>query len=352
MTPRRFLAMAAVSFAAVFGCVWLWVLIMPMAFLDPEYPSWRAKQTLLAACDLGEVLVLGDSRAAVGLMPAAWSVRGVNLAVGGGEPIEALAALTRALRCPNPPKRVILSFDATHFTHPDLFWERTVRFGFLNAAEIATLRRVSHTLGDLSVYEIRHTDDLPSLLRDWMHTASFPSLHFASLVKGGGFLRWSGNEAALAATLAARGQYFFGTASGSGAAAAESHMRGFQPLPVLDWYFLRVLDRLAARGIPAVFLSMPVNEATAGVTDPAVKAGFQAWLAGYEARYSGFRVAGDVMPVWPNALFGDGFSHLNPEGASRFNAALAPCMAEAVVTDACARRAQAAPSGVWTVARR
>ena len=343
LTPRRFLSLAALGFAASFGLVWLWVLTMPMAFLDPEYPSWRAKQDLLAACDLGEILVLGDSRAAVGLMPATWPVRATNLAVGGGEAIEALAALTRALRCPTPPKQVILSLDATHVTHPDLFWERTVRFGFLDGAEIATLRRVSHALGDLSVYEIRHNDGLPSWLRDRMYRAHFPSLHFASLVKGGVFLRWSGNAAALRAGLAARGQYFFGTAPGSDIVAAEGNMRAFHPLPVLDWYFLRLLDQLAARGIPVVFLSMPMNEATAHAVDPEVRAGFRAWLAGYEARYPGFRVVGEVMPHWPNAFFGDGFSHLNPAGAALFNSGLGPCLEASAVSDVCVHRLQAAP---------
>src|SRR5258708_6635222 len=82
------------------------------------------------------VVILGDARAATGRMPARWSTRATNLAVGGGEPIEALAALDRALRCPSPPTRIILSLDAVHFTEPDLFWERTARFGFLDGDEI------------------------------------------------------------------------------------------------------------------------------------------------------------------------------------------------------------------------
>jgi hypothetical protein len=57
---------------------------MPLAFLDPEYPSWRAKQIMLADCDLGEIMILGDSRAASGMMPARWPVPATNLAVGAG----------------------------------------------------------------------------------------------------------------------------------------------------------------------------------------------------------------------------------------------------------------------------
>jgi hypothetical protein len=343
MSPGGFLAMTGTSAVVLFGLVWLWVVTMPLAFLDPEYPSWRAKQMLLANCDLGDILILGDSRAASGMMPARWPVLATNLAVGGGEPIEALAALDRAIRCPAPPRRIILSLDAVHFTQTDLFWERTARFGFVDSREIATLRDVSHKLGDLSIYELRHTDGSPSWLRDAMYQIRFPSLYFSSLMKGGWFLRWPRNEANLAANLASRGHYFFGTASGSSTIAAEGHMREFRPLPVLEWYFNRILEQLEARHIPAVFIAVPMNESTARQVPPEVAVAFRAWLAGYEARYPGFRVAGDVMPHWPDANFGDGFAHLNPEGAQHFSVGLGRCLEEKALTASCIQRLQAAP---------
>jgi hypothetical protein len=343
LKPRDFLALTGGGAVVLFALAWIWIVTMPMAFLDPEYPSWRAKQIMLADCDLGATLILGDSRAATGMMPAGWRGRATNLAVGGGEPIEALAALDRALRCPILPKRVILSLDAVHFTEPDLFWERTARFGFVDAGEIATLREVSHALNDVSVYELRHTDGLPSWLRDAMVRVRFPSLYFTSLVKGGVLLRWPRNRANLAASLASRGQYFFGTAAGSDTVAAEGHLLEFKPLPVLEWYFNRVLEQLDAQGIPAVFIAVPMNDATAREIAPAARDGFRSWLAGYEARYPRFHVAGDVMPHWPNALFGDGFAHLNREGATRFSIGLERCMDEAVLRSRCVQRLQAAP---------
>jgi hypothetical protein len=343
LSPRAFLSVAGGGTILLFGLVWLWVLTMPMAFLDPEYPAWRAKEIMLRECDIGDTLILGDSRAAAGMMPAHWRFSAANLAVGGGEPIEALAALTRALRCPEPPRRVILSLDATHFTEPDLFWERTAHFGFLDGGEIATLRDVSHALGDVSVYEQRHTDGLPSRLRDAMVGVRFPSLYFTSLLKGGLFLRWPRNQQTLDLTLAARGQYFFGTAAGSDIVAAEGHLREFHPLPVLEWYFNQILRQLDARGIPAVFVAVPMNDATMQRIPPAVRIAFRAWLASYEARYPGFRVVGDVMPHWPDAWFGDGFAHLNPDGAARFSFALGRCLEAATLVAECVQRLHDAP---------
>src|ERR1041384_7356107 len=71
LSPGRFLTLTLMTAGSLFGLIWLWVVAMPMAFLDPEYPAWRARQMLLANCDPG-ILILGDSRAAAGIMTARW----------------------------------------------------------------------------------------------------------------------------------------------------------------------------------------------------------------------------------------------------------------------------------------
>src|SRR3954462_10955575 len=122
----RYLRLKVLTATAGFAAVWLWVWTMPMAYMDPEYPSWLAKRIMLDRCDLGEALILGDSRAAADIVPAYLPVKAANLAVGGGEAVEAYAALARALACPVAPRLVLLSFDPGHFVRHDLFWERSV----------------------------------------------------------------------------------------------------------------------------------------------------------------------------------------------------------------------------------
>jgi hypothetical protein len=326
MTYLRLLLVSAV---VSFGLVWAWVAAVPMAFMDPEYPAWRAKQVMLDRCDTGEVVILGDSRAAVGILPDLLPFEATNLAVGGGEAIEAFAALTRAVACPVLPRLVILSFDPGHFVRADLFWERSVRFGFVSPQDIAGLREASRQSGDMSVYEVRQADGLPPPLRDWLYRARFPPLYFASLLHGGGFLRWSGNETRLAETLESRGQYYFGVAAGSDSIAAEGHMAAFRPLPILDAYFDKLLTLLDEHGIDSRFVAMPVNDATWRQVQPAVRDAFAAYLAGHARRHPRFRTASDIMPHWPDRFFGDQFCHLNPDGAERFSAELAQRLQEA-----------------------
>jgi hypothetical protein len=323
---RRYLRALAAGTASVFLLVWVWVASVPMAYLDPEYPFWRAKMAMLAACDLGDVVILGDSRAAAGLLAVSLPVKTANLAVGGGTPVEAYAELTRALACPAMPRRVVVSFDAAHFMQPDLFWERAVRFGFMSGQDLAALRATAEALDDRSLDVRQRFAALPGAVRDWLYLVRFPPLYAASLVQGGVLLRWPENRRAMAVGLVARGQYFFGTDAGSSVEAIDAHLTAFQPTPVLDRYFDRILALLASRGVPVDFVPLPMNQSTAQAVHPAVRAGFEAYLAGYEARYPGFHVLGPSMPAWPDRLFGDAFAHLNPDGAPVFTALFGHCL--------------------------
>lgn len=325
----RYLTIMGLSAVLGFALVWVWVLAMPMAYMDSEYPSWRAKLVMLDRCDLGDAIVLGDSRATAGIIPAGLPFRITNLAVAGGEAIEALAALNRALACPSPPKLVLISLTPGHFALPDLFWERSVRFGFITHQDIAGLRETSRRTGDSSIYEAYHAAGLPTALHDWLYRIGFPPLYFPNLAHGGMVFRWSRNQRALAATLSTRGQYYFGTAHGSSVVAVDGHMDTFTPLPTLDHYFNELLATLDRHRIEARFIAMPVNEATWREVRPAVRERFATYLSEYEHRYKHFHVASDVMPHWPDHFFGDQFCHLNPEGAERFTYLLAQRLQDA-----------------------
>ena len=323
------------------AALWWFVVAAPLAFLDPEYPYWQAKLELLRRCDVGTVLVVGDSRAAVDVIPARLGMTTTNLAVGGGESIEAYVAVQRALACPMPPQRVVVSIDAGHFVRPDLFWDRSVKFGFVTGDDLRALRDVSERLGDVSIMDQKRADGLPRGLRGTLYTSRFPGLYIGSLLRGGVIGRWWDNRQALAEGLAARGQYFFGTDAGSDVVALEGHLPAFAPLPVLDAYFDQMLALLAARHIPVDFVAMPLNAATAAAVRPEVRDGFARYLAGYEARYANFRVVGPVMPAWDNGWFGDAFAHLNPAGAIAFSALFGRCLQTRLEgRDECAALAQ------------
>jgi hypothetical protein len=326
-SARRYLLGLLLIFCVSFGLVWLYVVRFPMAFLDEEYARWDAKQEMLNACDLGDVLVVGDSRAAVDIAPARLGVKATNLALAGSSPIEMFVTLRRALRCVQRPRLVIISFSPAHFVAPDTFWSKSARYRFLTYGDLMELRRNSAAIGDWSIYRDATSDGLPPLASNWIYGIDFPPLYFSSLVEGDVFLRYWKNVRTRGDVLRSRGQYFFAeNESGTDALAPEAAQPAFAVLPIMDRYFDLSLALLARNGVASVFLGMPINESTARVLPPAYKQAFEAYLRGYAAKYAGFSMADDPLPHWPDRYIGDRLSHFNSSGVERYDPGLAGCL--------------------------
>ena len=309
---------------------WAYVLLAPGAFLDDEYARWTAKIQLLDRCDLGELVILGDSRAAVAIAPRQLGIPATNLALAGGTGIEALNVVDRMLRCPIPPRRVILSISGFQLGEIGTFWDKSVRYGLLGWRDLGPLLARSRAIGDMSLYA-GDRDGLPPLMKTVLHGVRFPSLYFNSLVQNGVVLRWSRNQAILRDVLAARGQYWFlgGTGRGSTAIVNEATLPSFNAPPILTDALDTLIARLAARGIAVDFVPIPVNQTSASVARAAYRAELGQYLADLARRHPNFTVLGDAFPAWPDLLFNDRFAHLNIDGTQRFSARLATCLAAA-----------------------
>lgn len=325
---RRYAFGAAGVACLVTALLWAWVVAAPLAYLDREYGAFLAKRQMLAGCDIGRVLILGDSRAAADVAADRLPVAAANLAIGGGGPVEGFYLLRRALACPHPPEAVLLSFNAQHLSHADTFWERSVRFGLIDAADAADAAARAEAIGDAAL-DAHVGDGLSGPIRARMYAMRFPGFYAASVVRGGIGLRLGENRRALAEALRGRGHYPFGQGNGSSAVAMEGWMEAFTPRPVLDHYLRALLALAGEAGVPVRFIAMPVNDATYGAARPAVGASLAAYLAQLAAAYPGFSVAPDILPHWPDRLFGDGYAHLNAAGAAVATEAIASCLGTA-----------------------
>jgi len=341
LSSRTYLVWFVATAVIGFALAWIYVAALPMAFLDDEFARWTAKRHLLEACDLGRVLIVGDSRAAVDIMPAGLRLPVTNLALAGSSSIEAYVTVKRALDCPNPPDIVILSLSPSHFPAPDTFWGKSARYRFLTEADLEEVYRNSARLGDYGIFDLEKVDELPPPVRVWMYGHDFPSVYFNSLFQSGVFGRLRRNEQTEADVRQARGQYFFaGMKDGTSEIAPEGEMRTFVPLRILDFYFGRVLALLNDRNIRVYFLPMPINEATRRVVNPLVPSEFAQYLESYAMRYRNFHLLGDVMPAWRDQFFADPKSHLNRSGAELLTQALDGCLDDLIAAqdpapDAC-----------------
>src|SRR4051794_8852287 len=98
----RYLVYLGASMLAVFALVWAYVILAPMAYYEAGYPTWKAKETMLAACQTGQIAFFGDSRLESGVVPGLMPVDAANFGVAAGTVIETRSAAERAAACPNP----------------------------------------------------------------------------------------------------------------------------------------------------------------------------------------------------------------------------------------------------------
>lgn len=310
-----------------FAGAWIYIVSCPMCYMSDEYPGFVAKRELLEACDLGQVIVLGDSRPNVAIVPSLLTIPTTNLAFNGGGPIEAATWARVLLRCPTLPRLAIVSLDVFHLSQPEpSLWGRGAYFHLLRRNDLSELLATATRLHDRSAFATADTDGLPDQLRIWLYAAWFPSIYFGGLLREGIFLRYWSNLTALSDTLRERGHQFYGGRPHSDAIARDAEATTFQPLPVLDHYFNKMLAAFDAQGIDVALIAMPVNQPTFDAMSPQVRAGISAYLAQFPQRYAHVHTIGDPVPHWPSAYFGDNYSHLNRRGATLYSAQLDVCL--------------------------
>ncbi len=316
---RRYLLSLLGSLLGVFLLAWLYMALMPMAFMESGYAAWAAKAHMLRSCELGEIAFFGDSRLESGVVPAGLPVPASNFGLAAGTPVEARVAVDDALACPNPPRQAVLSFIPEHFGPlSKFFWILSVRYGFLSPGDVLATERLAAAVGDRTTLATPTPDGLGGKVRDWLYAVRFPSFSFGSLVQGRLFGRWSSNHARYETLLRSRGW-----ADYTGGEAGLDDTVGFDPTKLQTAEFEAAIGRLRARGVDVLLLVMPFAQSHSRSAEE--MAAFHTYLAGISARFPGTRLVSDAVPVWPDRMFADG-AHLNAEGAHAFTARLAACM--------------------------
>jgi hypothetical protein len=240
----------------------------------------------------------------------------MNLALGGGSPIETAYLVKALMKCPSRPKRVVVSFGPPVFMDAEVYWYRSVLFDFLTFQQMEEVRLRSQLLGDTSVYHhAKGPHHLNDLLENYYHRINLPSYYFPAMLNAGFVGRREKNLRVLEETLRDRGHRLFGNAASADWASPEARMQAFAPAPLLDHYFRRMLTVLRERSIPVYFASAPINEATDRKMRPAVRQEFARYLDRVGKKHANFKVLGPLLPALPAESFSDP-EHLNKAGAA------------------------------------
>ncbi|MCX6847348.1 MAG: hypothetical protein NTY98_00345 [Verrucomicrobia bacterium] len=326
---RRYLLWLLVIPFILLAAAWFWCWVRPMAFMRREYPMWRAKFDLAKTLAPGSVVILGDSQAVAGMIPEKLGDAVVNLALGGGTPIEA-AALSRIVLEPgHTPRAVILSFSPLRFME-NAYLNQGVNYGLFDLATVDGVRARSRKFHSIE-FGPETACDLDARLKVVLYCARFPSFYYSSLRDGRLWTREADNLDIYHRMIKSHGYFTFGNRPGSRELSRDSQLKTFSPSPLIDSYFAEIITLFAERGIPVFFISCPLTEQSIAVMPAAFKAEREAYLRQYEARYPSFHVLGDAMPGRPWTDFGDP-DHFNIEGAQRFSDEIAKLLQAAGVS--------------------
>jgi hypothetical protein len=218
------------------------------------------------------------------------------------------------------------------FTQVSVYlWENGIRYGVVNAADLASIEQAAATLGDTSVRDRPAGFGMTGWTRDLAYTTRFPPLYSSSMIRGQVFFRYAENRSLFADITASRGYVPHETVQkgGGGGIGPEARMSDFAALPIQDYYFDRTLALLSELGLPVYYVSLPLSEQTLERTRPEITEKFASYLHRRAEKYDNLHIVNDRAPGWPEDLFVDD-NHLNRRGAELLSDTLGRCFSELV----------------------
>jgi hypothetical protein len=325
LSPRSFLLFVLLVASSVIGGAWCYTRFMGMAFLESGYPLWVAKQEMLRHCDFGSILVLGDSRAEAGIVPAVLPFPAANIAFGGTTPVETYFFAQTAMKCPKP-RLVVYSHSITSYMYPNLgLWKTAVRFGFIGFRQLREIADVAAREHDTWLAAVNTGDGLTGIVRDITYGIGFPSIFVPSLVEARGVGRYEANMALLERTAVTRGQVIYPQPQIQRLVGIDADQAAFVPSPLEAAYFDKTLELFAAAHVRVLLLTVPAGESTVRAIPPALMADYSGFLAAHIAPYRNVTLATPGLLGWPDDFYVDG-SHMSEAGAKVFTARLGSCL--------------------------
>jgi hypothetical protein len=312
----RFMLLAMIANTLfLIAALTLYVNVWKMHFLYHDYVNWKYVQDFLVegSGEHNDFIVLGDSRVMAGYDPlAVTDIRTRNLALGGGSTIEAYFTLQRYLRS-NTVDSVILSITPYHLAKLDVFWTRTVKFRFLEPAELREVLRL-----DAATTEPYFADRLMPMA-DYYSTY-FPFAFRAELRNSFMQHRFSTNLALYEHNVAHRGLQFQGQNERTEGLSSDVNHKSIVPLPILDIYMEKLAKLAAENDIRLFWYTAPINTPTCNAIAEGYRDTFHHYLDSLNSRFE-MTVLSGIHCMDPDN-FGDR-GHLNRRGATINSLAIA-----------------------------
>ncbi|MCR4892393.1 MAG: hypothetical protein K5989_09465 [Lachnospiraceae bacterium] len=317
--------------------------IRPMSYMAVEYTMWQEEKDFVHAKagapsseragekDPGNdkagpaegperihTLILGDSRAKSGILPAilgGGDGKGIyNMAIGGATAIEMYFALENYLDCHQAPENAIIIFAPYHFCDIDN-WQQTLYYNYLSLGEVLRVESDALRLGENE--SIRYPGSIADLLSFRLR---LPNKYLDAIYQAGLHGRAGENREKYDSVRRDRGYTEFGTEKGNDGLNYETHHSYFDYSPLILHYYDKLLSLCEDKGIHVIIEQSPINEASHAVMQKAFVEGYQEFIQSVADQHPSFTVISEI-PVYDNLYFGDN-NHMNRSGAEIFSTAL------------------------------
>lgn len=283
----------------------------PMRLYEESYPmyAWAKVQAAHDDTQAAEWLLLGDSRLKAGVLPESLHPTALSLTLPGASPIELYYTAKQYLAHHPPPRRVLLSIAPIHFHSQFLFWDRAVKFDYLNEEELEEVAESAAGLEDDSLgptwrlpydYLLYRSKALPLFLPELKAT-----LFRTRSEKNGQILEDLEED---------HGHVYFGRETRSDGLSYEVAHEHFRASALYDGYFRRLLGLLQRTGAEVRFQTMPLNRRSRAAIRPTYANEYKTYLEQVAKDFPTVSFAAE-WPVLPDESFGDP-NHLNAQGAA------------------------------------
>lgn len=322
----RFSFLMSAIFLVTWGMIWIYIAAFPMAYEGRDYPLSLAKDKLIAQCRPNQIVVFGDSRAVVGVLPTVMNVPVENLAFPGASPVETYFFVRRILRCPEPPRLVVIAHSASMYPKDEFFWSLFAGLGVLSTADIRSVEANARALGDDELKHAERPSAVPYAVLPELYAMRFPPLYFGVLTGGYVAARWRYNERAMHEAVISSGRSSFGTADGSDSISGEVEMVNWHVSPLVNVYLNRTLALLATHHVPVVIMTMPINASTCERLPSEIQPRFSAYLTKIARANPNVKLVDSTIPCWPDQFYGDAW-HFNMSGTLAYSRKLQTVLA-------------------------
>ena len=319
---NRFNYLTLAIFIVLFSAAWALSIKGRQYFTVSHAGIYTAKFEMLRKCNVGKVVVLGDSRAGSAYDPAVLGSTVRNFAFTGHSPIEGYYFAKMLLNCRNKPEGVILAYSPKELSELQWFWSVGAQSGILSLADLNEISDKARELGDHEVYKQQFGTELPPRAKNWTYIHHLPVYDFPTLMavkyKLNGQI-YDQNVALYRQGLKDNGYVTFPMVNACvKGLAPESGPTRLETNKVIDFYYRKLVDLLEEQHIRTIIAPIPYSEKSIARVTPEFRADLNRYQQSVANGTAYVTIHGEMFSKVDNCLFADDL-HVSRQGASLFS---------------------------------